>query len=113
MKKVYWFLQSYLVLDLQALCWIKSKLVPSISANSANPTRNWQMLRKKAKCGVCHPEKDKKKKNDYGTAVGKGLEKKNEKDLDKIKAALKKAETQKNADGKAFGDIIKEGKLPI
>ena len=33
----------------------------------------------KAKCGICHPEKDKKVRNDYAKAFGKGLPEKNTK----------------------------------
>ncbi len=65
------------------------------------------------KCGACHFGQEKKNRNDYGKAMGEGLEKKNEKDAEKIKAALKKAEGAKSAtEGKTFGDLIKEGKLP-
>lgn len=71
------------------------------------------------KCVVCHVGEDKKNRNDYGKAVGEALLSKevggmkNEKNVDKIKAALKKAEAGKSAvDGKTFGDLIKEGKLP-
>ena len=64
-----------------------------------------------AKCGICHPGMDKKEKNDYGVALGKALAK-NEKDAGKIKEALKKVEGEKGADGKTFGEHLKEGKLP-
>lgn len=68
---------------------------------------------KKAGCGACHPVKDKKKRNDYGVALGKALGKKNEKNADAIKAAFKKAEAGKSAtEGKTFGDLLKAGKLP-
>ena len=66
-----------------------------------------------AKCGICHPVMDKKERNAYAMAVGKALGAKNVKDADKIKEALKKAEGEKSAvEGKTFGDLIKEGKLP-
>lgn len=66
-----------------------------------------------AKCGICHPVMDKKERNNYGAAFGKALGMKNEKDAEKIKAALKKVEGEKSAvEGKTFGDLIKEGKLP-
>ena len=56
---------------------------------------------------------DKKEKNNYGAAFGKALGAKNEKDGEKIKAALIKAEGEKSAvDGKTFGDLLKDGKLP-
>ncbi len=66
----------------------------------------------KVKCGVCHPVMDKKVRNDYGMAIGKSLgEEKNVKEPAFIKA-LDAAAKEKNADGKAFGDLIKDGKLP-
>ena len=67
----------------------------------------------KLTCAVCHPEKDKKIRNNYGAAVGKSLTKKNETAEDKIKEALTKAEAEKSAtEGKTFGDLIKAGELP-
>jgi hypothetical protein len=68
---------------------------------------------KAAKCGVCHPVKDKKKRNDYGMALGKAIGKKNEKDAAKLAEALKKTEKEKSGtEGKTYGDLIKDGKLP-
>lgn len=67
----------------------------------------------KAKCGICHPGKDKKERNAYGMAVQKGLTKKNEKDAEKIAKALGDAEKAKSGtEGKTFGDLIEDGKLP-
>lgn len=67
----------------------------------------------KLTCAVCHPDKDKKIRNNYGAAVGKSLSKKNETDEAKIKEALTKAEGEKSAtEGKTFGDLIKAGELP-
>lgn len=70
----------------------------------------------KLTCAVCHPSdnnKDKKIRNNYGTAVGKAVGKKNETMEDKIKEALTKAEAEKSAtEGKTFGDLIKAGELP-
>ena len=67
------------------------------------------------KCGVCHPKADDKKKNNtYGVALKKQLDgKKNEKDEKVLSEALGKIEAEKSAtEGKTFGDLIKEGKLP-
>ena len=71
------------------------------------------------KCNVCHFGAEKKNRNDYGKAVGEALVskdvggKKQETDLDKIKAALDKAAKEKSGtEGKTFGDLIKDGKLP-
>lgn len=67
----------------------------------------------KLTCAVCHPDKDKKIRNNYGTAFGKALPKKNETDEAKIKEALTKSEGEKSAtDGKTFGDLIKAVELP-
>lgn len=67
----------------------------------------------KLSCAVCHPTKKKKERNNYGTAFGKGLEKKNEKDEAKLKKALENAAKEKSAtEGKTFGDLIEAGELP-
>ncbi len=64
------------------------------------------------KCGTCHG-KDKKKRNNYGEALGKALDAKNVKDADVIGEALKKIEEQDSAtEGKTFGDLLKAGELP-
>ncbi len=71
---------------------------------------------KKVKCGVCHPTNDKKKRNDFGQALQKQLgkvPKTGESDTKKIEAALTKALKEKSSvEGKTFGDLIKDGKLP-
>lgn len=67
----------------------------------------------KLTCAVCHPDKDNKKRNNYGVAFAGKLEKKNETDMDKIKEALTKTEGEKSkTEGKTFGDLIKAGELP-
>ena len=80
-----------------------------------------------SKCDVCHkPGADKKAKghglNDFGkvfhdrfkhkdyTAAQK--DKKTEEAMKVFKDAWEKSVTEKNADGKVFLDLIKEGKLP-
>lgn len=67
-------------------------------------------------CGVCHGGKngaDKKVRNDYGESLMGLLGDINVKDADAIKTALDKAAAHKSAvEGKTFGDLIKEGKLP-
>jgi tRNA U54 and U55 pseudouridine synthase Pus10 len=75
-----------------------------------------------AKCNVCHDaaSKSKKDKNEYGKVVGKFLSKA---DFDKVKTdmeaakkfiqeGLAKAEAEKTADGKTYGERIKAGTLP-
>lgn len=76
-------------------------------------------LKDTTRCGACHFGSDKKNRNDYGKAMGEALVskdvggKKDETDLDKIKAALDKAAKEKSGtEGKTFGDLIKDGKLP-
>lgn len=68
--------------------------------------------KEKTGCNVCHPEKSKKVRNNYGTALSK-IVKKNEKDAAKIDEALAKAEKEKSATkDKTFGDLLGEGGLP-
>lgn len=65
------------------------------------------------KCGVCHPEKSKKVKNDYGKAFGTELGAKKVKDAKKIKEALEKAaKKDSGTKGKTFGDLLDDDKLP-
>ncbi len=72
----------------------------------------------KITCFVCHGKTadgkmDKEKRNNYGMALKKALPKKNETDEDAIKAALAKIEKEKSAEeGKTFGDLLNDGKLP-
>ncbi len=66
----------------------------------------------KITCAACHDGDDKKKRNNYGEALGKNVSK-NEMDEAKIKEALEKTEKEKSAiKDKTFGDLLKDGKLP-
>jgi hypothetical protein len=75
---------------------------------------------KEAKCNVCHAGESKKMKNEYGKAVGKYLSKAKFNEIKEDEAAakkyiqegLQKAEGEKGASGKAYGDLLKAGKLP-
>src|SRR3954449_9656125 len=75
---------------------------------------------KEAKCNVCHAGESKKMKNEYGKAVGKYLTKAKYNAIKEDEAAakkyilegLQKAEGEKGAAGKAYGDLLKAGKLP-
>jgi hypothetical protein len=85
----------------------------------AYPDLTKKLGKKVVSCAVCHPTKKKKERNDFGTAVGKAVfskdvgGKKNEKDKDKLKKAIEAAVKEKSStDGKTFGDLIKDGKLP-
>ncbi|MCC7420377.1 MAG: hypothetical protein IT428_08860 [Planctomycetaceae bacterium] len=66
-----------------------------------------------ANCAVCHIGKPADKKwNDYGTAMKKALGKEKA-SADEATAALKKIEGEKSGtEGKTFGDLLKDGKLP-
>ena len=66
-----------------------------------------------SKCLVCHYGDSKKNRNDYGAAFGEALGAPNIKDAAKLAEALKKAEGGKSSvEGKTFGDLINDGKLP-
>lgn len=78
-----------------------------------------------AKCHICHIGKGKKLRNEYGNAVGKFLKKadftgddkkfasvKDEDAQKALAAGLAKAEAEKSASGKTFGELIKAGELP-
>jgi hypothetical protein len=73
-----------------------------------------------AKCNVCHAGESKKMKNEYGKAVGKFLTKAKYNEIKEDEAAakkyiaegLQKAEAEKAAAGKSYGELIKAGKLP-
>jgi hypothetical protein len=73
-----------------------------------------------AKCNVCHEGTNKKMKNEYGKAVGKYLTKAKYMEIKEDEAAakkyiiegLQKAEAEKNAAGKPYGELLKAGNLP-
>ncbi|MFM9059450.1 MAG: hypothetical protein ACKOSQ_10065 [Planctomycetaceae bacterium] len=67
-----------------------------------------------AKCNVCHVGKDKKDRNAYGEALDKLLDKKADKEnKEKIRKALDEvAKMPSKVEGKTFGDLIADGKLP-
>ena len=71
-------------------------------------------LVKKTKCNVCHEptQKSKKFRNAYGAELAKIMTE-NEKDEAKVVEALDTVAKEKSCvDGKTYGDVIKEGKLP-
>jgi hypothetical protein len=69
-----------------------------------------------AKCLVCHQGKNKKNRNPYGAALAEFIGKKDQKDTDKIIAALEKVAEQssnpEDSEAPTFGELIEEGKLP-
>lgn len=71
-------------------------------------------LEGKSNCNLCHQGKNRKNRNEYGEALTKALGEKNVKDMAKIAEALVKAEKAKpNGGDKTFGDLIKDGSLPV
>lgn len=69
-------------------------------------------LAKEQKCLVCHGKKQKAQRSDYAKALEKALGEKMVKDKDKIGKALDSVAAQQYADGKTYGDLLKDGKLP-
>ncbi len=69
---------------------------------------------KKVKCNICHKGKKKKDRNAYGEALAKLLDrKKDKKNVEKIRKALKTVESQSaKPGGPTFGELLKAGKLP-
>jgi hypothetical protein len=110
--------------------FVGALLVVSLPEAHARPKYNtefWKLyekeigkLKDETKCDACHNGgDDKKKRNDYGQAMAEVIMsaevggKKNESDVEKIKKALELVAKQKSGtEGKTFGDLIKEGKLP-
>lgn len=74
---------------------------------------DWKTKVNDAKCTVCHlPDQPKEKRNEYGQALAKLVKKSDKKDKAKIVTALEKVAAQKSKTGPAFGELIKQGKLP-
>jgi len=73
-----------------------------------------------AKCNVCHQGTSKKEHNEYGKAVKKYLTKAKYTEIKEDEAAgkkyiiesLQKAEAEKSASGKTWGELLKAGTLP-
>lgn len=67
------------------------------------------------KCGICHGGENganKKQKSAYAEALGKALGAKMVKDVEKINTALTEVESKEYEDGKTYGSLLNEGKLP-
>jgi len=75
---------------------------------------NLEEQAKDAKCTVCHFGSKKTNNNDYGEALKKAFgEGKNVKDAAVISKGFTDIEKEKSkTEGKTFGDLIKENKLP-
>ena len=66
-------------------------------------------------CTICHDKTNDNKylSNDYGEAMKESLSGKNTKEESVIVSALKDTEEKPSAvEGKTFGDLIREGRLP-
>ena len=65
-------------------------------------------------CVVCHLPGDKKSlRNNYGDAVAESLRMRNVEDQEVVEKALRETEPKPSAiEGKTFGDLIREGRLP-
>jgi hypothetical protein len=93
----------------------KAKYTPEGSSNT-----KLVQAAETAKCNVCHMGTSKKDHNPYGQAVKKYLSKakyneiKEDADAAKkyIDEGLTKAEGEKNAAGKTYGDVLKAGGIP-
>ena len=66
------------------------------------------------KCTTCHGMGKKTERNRYGQAIAAAFgEGKNVKDATNVEKALRGVESKPSGvEGKTFGDLIKEGKLP-
>ncbi len=103
-------------------------LLPGAIKDNKDTEKFGEMFKEiEGKCSVCHiPMADKKAKghglNDFGDqmhkhfddkAFKKAIEAKNNDEATKIlKAGWDKSVEEKSPDGKKYGEIIKEGKLP-
>lgn len=75
-------------------------------------------LVEEAKCNVCHEGTDRKKRNAYGEALDRLLDRsKDARNPEKIQAALAEVESvkvdPKDPKSPTFGDRIKAGQLPV
>ncbi|GAB4141930.1 MAG: hypothetical protein Kow0040_30810 [Thermogutta sp.] len=75
-------------------------------------------LVEEAKCNICHEGTDRKKRNAYGDALDRLLDRtKDARDKAKIQAALAEVESEKvdpkDPKSPTFGDRIKAGELPV
>ncbi len=75
-----------------------------------------ELVKKEAKCWVCHQGKKKEPRNPYGEALEEFLGKKDKKNVEKIVTALeevaKKSSNPEDPAAPTFGELIEEGKLP-
>lgn len=83
-----------------------------------NPNKEFvELVKKKAKCNVCHQGKNRKHRNPYGAHLADIIDmKKDGKDMVKLKAALRDVAKLHSVAGDdkspTYGELIAEGKLP-
>lgn len=74
------------------------------------------LVKKEAKCWLCHQGKDRKNHNSYGIHLTELLTKKDIKDIEKIQKALDTVAEMhsdpEDEESKTYGELIAEGKLP-
>ena len=89
-----------------------------VKQDSQDPKdKSFAELVEKAGCNVCHLGDDKTKRNPYGQALDKLLDRKTDaRDKDKIQKALEAVEKEKldpkDPKSVTFGERIKKGELP-
>lgn len=110
-KKLFAVLGAFALVGL-AISAPEAQARPSYPKMFIGKYENMKDLVAEVKCGVCHPEMDKKIRNDYGKALVEALDGAKNAKEDAFNAALEKAAAAKNGDGKSFGELIKDGKLP-
>ena len=76
------------------------------------------LVKNKAKCGVCHGKdaqgkENKKIRNEYGKALSKLIGKDDKKDKAKIQKALETVAAEKAPSGETYGERLKNHKLPV
>lgn len=75
------------------------------------------LVRKKARCNVCHQGRSKKHENSYGRHFGQLVGKRDKKNREKILAALEQVAERHSVEGDrtspTYGERIAAGELPV
>jgi cytochrome c553 len=130
MKKAFWILSAAAVIG--GLIISSAQAVPEfkkefdakyVNKDSTDATvKTFSEAAGKANCLICHGKnaagkQDTKIRNAYGQSLNKLLKKTDKKDVMKIQKALDTVAAEKSdpndAASKTFGDLIKDGKLPV
>ncbi len=118
-RRLSWMLAVVFVLAL-GLLWVQrpAEAIPPFQKEFVKmyvqPGSPLEAQVKKVKCNICHKGKKKKNRNAYGQALAKLLDrKKDKKNVEKIRKALKQVESQSaTPGGPTFGELLRAGKLP-